>query len=123
MSLRTMSGNQPTLLAMPTLLAGLLLACAPPRTSSPPPAAPPAASLRVPTADAAREIAKKAAVVEGYAIDVYPVRSVELVGPEGESFAGMWRVRFEHVPPAPPGGHFIVFVDASTGSVRLVHGE
>lgn len=113
---------RPTRLAAAALLAALLPACARPGTA-PPQAAPSAAGLRVPTAEAAREIAGNAAVAEGYALDVFPVRSVESVGPDGGSFAGMWRVTFEHVPPTPPGGHFTVYVDPASGRAQLFHGE
>jgi len=83
----------------------------------------PAASLgqRVANAEAAKKIAIEAAAKGGYPPDVYVVRAVDWVS-EG-SRAGTWAVSFEHVPPAPPGGHCLVFVRASDGATDLRRGE
>jgi hypothetical protein len=97
------------------LVAVLVSGCAPPLAVSSTPA-------HTVTVESARAIAQKVAVAEGYAPDVFVVRSVEKVGPGGGSFAGMWRVEFEHVPPVPPGGHFTVYVDPA-GKTQVFHGE
>jgi hypothetical protein len=77
---------------------------------------------RVATADDARRIAEAAGDAAGYSRAKYRVRSIEQVKDAG-SFQGMWAVFFEHVPPAPPGGHFTVYVNPADGKAQLFHGE
>jgi hypothetical protein len=66
------------------------------------------------------ELAKKEGAKEGYDMAKFELRgaTLETEGP----FAGKWSVTFHHVP-GYPGGHFLVFVDAATAEVRLVHGK
>lgn len=71
--------------------------------------------------DRAIEVARAMGVSEGYAEDEYELTSAERVT-EG-SFEGRWLVSFEHVAPAPPGGHYGVYVDPATWQGELMHGE
>jgi hypothetical protein len=84
-------------------------------------AAAPAASKREVTEAEARRLAEQTAEASGYARGVYEIRSSERVK-EG-SFAGIWAVFFEHVPPAPPGGHCTVYVRIDDGTARLFPGK
>jgi hypothetical protein len=80
-------------------------------------AAPKAATPAISEADA-RSIAEKKGTEEKYDMSVFRIVSVERDQEKGE-----WRVFAEHRPPTPPGGHFIVYVDGTSGAARLVHGE
>ena len=64
------------------------------------------------------ELARELAAQEGYDLSVYELAGAEL-NEEGSSY---W-VNFEHAPPTPPGGHFSISVDVSTGEARLHRGE
>jgi hypothetical protein len=95
---------------------------APSSAESPVKAGGDAHARRVATAGEARKIAEEAAQAAGYSAEKFKVKKVEIVKDEG-SFKGMWEVSFEHVPPAPPGGHATVYVDARDGTVKLFHGK
>jgi hypothetical protein len=69
----------------------------------------------------ARSVAERKAAEAGYDLNIFRVVSVEYER-EG-SFKDTWRVFFEQVPPTPPGGHFIVYVNAASGEARLFPGE
>lgn len=79
------------------------------------------ASSSDPERERAIEVARTLGVSEGYPAADYELQGAERVtdGPE----AGHWLVSFEHVPPAPPGGHFGVYVDPATWQGRVMHGE
>jgi hypothetical protein len=105
----------------PLLLAALLASsCA-----AAPPSAPTetlhAASKHEVTEAEARRIAEKTAEAGGFAPGDYVLRSIEQIK-EGP-FAGTWAVFFEHVPPAPPGGHCTVYVRMDDGSAQLFPGK
>jgi hypothetical protein len=70
---------------------------------------------RIPEPEA-RLIAEETARRAGWDLEVYGIVSVDRAD-------GRWRVSFEHAPPAPPGGHFTVYVDASTGEAELIPGR
>ena len=84
-------------------------------------AASPAASKRELTEQEARGIAEKTAETSGYTRGVYEIRSSERINVG--SFAVTWAVFFEHVPPAPPGGHCTVYVRIDDGTARLFPGR
>ncbi len=63
----------------------------------------------------AKVIAERVARDARIDLDRYRIVRVEL--------ADEWSVFFEHVPPAPPGHHFIVVIHPSTRAVRFVRGE
>ena len=65
----------------------------------------------------ARDIAVKTGATAGYSAEDYDVVSAKLQDD------GNWWVHVEHIPPTPPGGHYAVEVNTSTGEARLVHGE
>jgi hypothetical protein len=71
--------------------------------------------------DRAIEIARTLGIAEGYGEADYELESAELVS-DG-THAGHWLVSFVHVAPAPPGGHFGVYVDPGTWQGELMHGE
>jgi hypothetical protein len=64
------------------------------------------------------EIAEDRARIAGYDPEVFVLRSTEYSAETGD-----WALFFEHVPPAPPGGHFTVYIDRSSGDARLVPGR
>jgi hypothetical protein len=64
----------------------------------------------------ARELAAEAGAAAGYDLDSYQIVSTT------RQADGRWLVTFEHTPPAPPGAHFGVFVDAA-GAIQLMPGE
>jgi hypothetical protein len=68
--------------------------------------------------DRAIEIAREAGSTNGYDPAVYTEASATW-----EEEDGSWWVLIEHAPPAPPGGHFGVRVDGTTGEATLRHGE
>jgi hypothetical protein len=67
----------------------------------------------------ARTIAERAARAEGRNLAKYQFSSIrrEHDGPDEDA----WVVHFDHTP-AMPGGHFMVIVDAKTGSARFCPG-
>jgi hypothetical protein len=62
------------------------------------------------------DLARQAAALEGYDPAEYPVASVE------QDADGTWLVFLEHVPPAAPGRHCLVYVSPD-GATRVVHGR
>jgi hypothetical protein len=64
----------------------------------------------------ALDLARQAAALEGYDPAQYPVTSVE------QDVDGTWVVFLEHVPPAAPGQHCLVYVSPD-GATRVVHGR
>lgn len=84
-------------------------------------ATPPAAPRQSISEADARSIAERKGRDAGYSLDEFRVVSVKREQ-EGSS-KGSWRVFLEHVPPTPPGGHFTVHVDDTSGDARLVHGR
>ncbi len=105
------------------LLLLLVSGCSGPARSTPPPpqAGSRAGDTAVSEADA-RAIASRVGRDAGYDPAVFRVVSVTREEEEGP-FKGTWRVTFEHVPPAPPGGHFTVYVNVVSGEARLFRGE
>jgi hypothetical protein len=69
----------------------------------------------------ARSIAEHKGREAGHDLDQFRVVSIELER-EG-SFQDSWRVWFEHVPPTPPGGHFVVYVNVHSGEAQLIPGR
>jgi len=70
----------------------------------------------------ARTVAEQKARDTGYDLGVYQIASAERTAADSH-FKGAWRFSFVHLPPAPPGGHFLVYVDASTAEAKLLRGE
>jgi hypothetical protein len=69
----------------------------------------------------ARSVAEQKARESGYDTARYRIVSVERAD-EG-SLRGKWRVFFEQLPPTPPGGHFNVYVDSTSGEAQIFHGK
>lgn len=65
-------------------------------------------------------VANRAAADTGYKIADYkePEARFEFVQKNGS-----WTVFFEQKPPAPPGGHFQVWVDDKTSKTQVLLGE
>jgi hypothetical protein len=74
-----------------------------------------------PAVDAAR--ARAIAIETGAASGYDPAVYTELGEPVWHAEDGTWWVPVEHAPPAPPGGHYAVTVDGTSGEATLRHGE
>lgn len=74
-----------------------------------------------PTEAEVRALAEKAAREAGYDLSVYSIKDAS--PQRSRSPDPSWMVFFEHAPPTPPGGHFMVFVDPETKTARVMPGE
>jgi hypothetical protein len=70
----------------------------------------------------ARSIATQHARAAGHDLAIYRLIEARLE-PAAAGRGARWVVRFEHAPPTPPGGHFLVWVDAATRAAELAPGE
>jgi hypothetical protein len=81
----------------------------------------PTATIKDSTEAEIRVIAEKTARDAGYDLGVYEIKDVTLERTRAPN--PDWVVFFEHKAPAPPGGHFTVYVDPDTKTARLVPGK